>query len=119
MLNQVTLVGRLTKAPILRQTVEGKSVLNITLALTRHYKNRNGELEADFVLCTLWHKVAENTSKYCKKGSLIGIVGRIQTRNYENQEGIKVYITEVIAESVRFLGKKPTEYRDPPRFATK
>lgn len=107
MINQVTLVGRLTKDPELRYTMEGRAVLNITLALNRHYKNANGEYDADFVLCTLWNKTAENTAKYCSKGSIIGIIGKIQTRNYENQDGKRVYVTEVVADSVKFMGGRP------------
>ncbi|MCJ7840599.1 single-stranded DNA-binding protein [Lederbergia sp. NSJ-179] len=109
MINQVTLVGRLTKEPNLRYTMEGKAVLNVTIALNRIFKNAKGEYDTDFVLCTLWGKTAENTSKFCRKGSLIGITGRIQTRNYENQEGKIVYVTEVLAESVKFMDRKPAE----------
>ncbi|HEY4553181.1 MAG TPA: single-stranded DNA-binding protein [Bacillaceae bacterium] len=109
MINQVTLVGRLTKDPELRYTLEGKAVLNITLALNRHYRNAKGEFDADFVLCTLWNKTAENTAKYCAKGSIIGIMGKIQTRNYENQDGKKVYVTEVVADSVKFMGGRQAE----------
>ncbi|MBS4206774.1 single-stranded DNA-binding protein [Bacillus sp. FJAT-50079] len=109
MINQVTLVGRMTKNPELRYTMEGKAVLNITLALNRHYRNAKGEIEADFVLCTLWNKIAENTAKYCNKGSIVGVTGKIQTRNYEDQAGKKVYITEVIADSVKFMGGRPVD----------
>ena len=106
MINQVTLVGRLTRDPELKWTPDGKAVANVTLAVNRHYKNPNGEFDADFVNCTLWKKTAENTAQYCKRGSVIGVTGRIQTRNYENQEGRRVYVTEVVAEGVRFLGAK-------------
>lgn len=109
MINQVTLVGRLTKDPELRITPDGVSVVNVTLALNRHYKNQNGEFETDFVQCTLWRKAAENTALYCHKGSMVGITGRIQTRSYDNQEGKRTFITEVVAESVKFIGKKPSE----------
>lgn len=110
MINQVTLVGRLTKDPDLRLTPEGTSVTNVILAVNRHFRNQNGEIGADFVQCTLWKKAAENTAKYCRKGSLIGITGRIQTRFYDNQDGRRVYVTEVIAESVKFIDtKRPTE----------
>lgn len=108
----MTLVGRLTKKPELRYTLEGKAVMNVTLALNRQYKNSAGEYDADFVLCTLWNKAAENTAKYCTKGSILGVVGKIQTRNYENQDGKKVYVTEVVADSVKFLGGKPSEDRE-------
>ncbi|CAI9385763.1 single-stranded DNA-binding protein [Niallia sp. Sow4_A1] len=113
MINQVTLVGRLTKDPELRVTQEGTSIVNVTVAVNRNYKNQAGDYDADFVLCTLWNKVAENTAQYCNKGSLVGITGRIHTRNYENQDRKKVYVTEVIAESVRFLDPKKVEHTIP------
>ncbi|PLR76187.1 single-stranded DNA-binding protein [Bacillus sp. V3-13] len=109
MINQVTLVGRLTKDPELRYTPEGTPVTNVILAVNRNYRNQQGEIGADFVACTLWKKVAENTAQYCRKGSVVGITGRIQTRNYENQDGKKVYVTEVVAEGVRFLSAKPAD----------
>ncbi|WP_019243153.1 MULTISPECIES: single-stranded DNA-binding protein [Bacillus] len=106
MINQVTLVGRLTKDPELRYTPDGYAVSNVTLALNRNYKNSSGEYVADFVQCTIWKKAAENTAQYCQKGSVVGITGRIQTRNYNDQNGKKVYITEVVAEHVKFMGNK-------------
>ena len=106
MINQVTLVGRLTKDPELRYTAEGKAVSNVTIAVNRPFRNKGGEYEADFVQCTLWKKTAENTAQYCRRGSIIGITGRIQTRHYENQEGKKIYVTEVVAEMVQFVGPK-------------
>jgi single-strand DNA-binding protein len=109
MINQVTLVGRITKDPELRLTPEGTAVTNVILAVNRQFRNQQGEIVADFVHCTLWKKIAENTAQYCRKGSLVGITGRIQTRNYENQEGKRIFVTEVIAESVRFLGNKRTD----------
>ncbi|MBA4536670.1 single-stranded DNA-binding protein [Bacillus aquiflavi] len=109
MINQVTIVGRLTRDPELKFTAEGIPVTNVTVALDRHYRNQYGEIDTDFVLCTLWKRIAENTAQYCRKGSIVGITGRIQTRNYENDEGIKVYVTEVVAESVKFMGRKKTE----------
>ncbi|MEK4221907.1 single-stranded DNA-binding protein [Bacillus sp. FSL W8-0116] len=109
MINQVTLVGRLTKDPELRYTTEGKMFLPVILAVQRPYRSQEGGGKADFVLCTFWNKMAENTAKYCSKGSLIGVLGSIQTRNYENKEGKKVYITEVVAKSVQFLSSKPQE----------
>lgn len=109
MINQVTLVGRLTKDPEIRYTKEGAPVANITLAVNRQFKNAIGVVETDFVNCTLWRRTAENTANYCRKGSMIGITGRIQTRNYENDEGQRVFVTEVVADSVRFVGSKPSE----------
>ncbi|WP_456273090.1 single-stranded DNA-binding protein [Bacillus sp. AK031] len=109
MINQVTLVGRLTKDPEMRYTSEGKAVLNVTLAVNRQFKNHEGEYEADFVLCTMWKRAAENTARYCNKGSVLGVVGRIQTRNYDNEQGKRTYVTEVVAEQVKFLDTKPTK----------
>lgn len=105
-MNKSILVGRLTKDPELRFTPEGKAVANFTLAVNRPFKNKNGENEADFINVVVWNKQAENTANYLSKGSLAGIDGRIQTRNYENQEGKRVYVTEVLAESVQFLEPK-------------
>nr|WP_263324223.1 single-stranded DNA-binding protein [Neobacillus sp. Marseille-Q6967] len=107
MINQVTLVGRLTKDPELKVTPEGGHVTNVTLAVSRHFRNQNGEIDADFVQCTLWNKAADNTVQYCRKGSVVGITGRLQTRNYDNREGKRVFVTEVVAESIRFLSSKP------------
>jgi single-strand DNA-binding protein len=110
MINQVTLVGRLTKDPDLRITQEGTSVTNVTVAVNRPFRNQLGEIGADFVQCILWKRMAENTAQYCRKGSLVGITGRIQTRYYDNQEGKRVYVTEVVAETIKFLeSKRSTE----------
>ncbi|MED4403908.1 single-stranded DNA-binding protein [Metabacillus fastidiosus] len=109
MINQVTLVGRLTKDPEVRYTANGAPVANITLAVNRQFKNAAGIIDTDFVNCTIWHRTAENTANYCRKGSIVGITGRIQTRNYDNAEGQRVYVTEVVADSVRFMGGKPRE----------
>ncbi|OIK10629.1 single-stranded DNA-binding protein [Bacillus sp. MUM 116] len=106
MINQVTLVGRLTKDPELKTTAEGTPVVQISLAVSRNFRNHNGEIETDFVSCTIWRKAAENTAQYCRKGSVVGVTGRLQTRHYE-KEGKRVYVTEVIAEQIRFLSTKP------------
>lgn len=103
MLNQIVIVGRLTRDPELRETEAGKKVTNITLAIPRSYKNVNGEYETDFVDCVLWTGIAENTTEYCKKGDILGVKGRIQTRSYEVGEDKKKYVTEVVAEKVTFL----------------
>ncbi|OLS34433.1 single-stranded DNA-binding protein [Alkalihalophilus pseudofirmus] len=103
MLNRVVLVGRLTKDPELRYTPSGVAVANFTLAVNRAFSNQQGEREADFINCVVWRKPAENVANYLKKGSLAGIDGRIQTRSYDNNEGKRVFITEVVAESVQFL----------------
>ena len=109
LINQVTLVGRLTKDPDLRYTAEGKAVSNVTVAVNRPFRNKEGDYEADFVQCTLWKKTAENTAQYCRRGSIVGITGRIQTRHYTNQEGKKVYVTEVVAETIQFMSPKKIE----------
>jgi single-strand DNA-binding protein len=114
MINQVTLVGRLTKDPELRITPEGTPVVNLTLAVNRQFKNQNGDYETDFVHCTIWRKTAENTANYCRKGSVLGITGKIHTRNYQNQDGKKVYVTEVVAETVQFLSRRPTNEEQRP-----
>ncbi len=105
MLNQIVIVGRLVKNPELRETEKGKKVTNITLAVPRSYKNSDGEYETDFIDCTLWTGIAENTTEYCRKGDLLGIKGRIQTRSYDVDDS-KRYVTEVIAEKVTFLTNK-------------
>ena len=103
MINNVTLVGRLTRDVDLRYTQNGKAVASFGLAVNRPFKNANGEYDADFINCQAWGKQAENLANYMKKGNQIGVVGRIQTRNYENNEGKRVYVTEVVAEQVVFL----------------
>ena len=102
MLNQTVLVGRLVKEPELRQTENGKKVTNITLAVPRSYKNMNGEYDTDFISWVLWSGIAENTVEYVKKGDLLGVKGRIQTRTYEDVDANRKYITEVVAEKVTF-----------------
>ena len=108
MLNQVVLVGRLVRNPELKETGKGNKLTNITLAVPRSYKNIHGEYETDFIDCTLWKGVAENTTEYCNKGDIIGIKGRIESSVYE-KDGKKVYTTEVIAEKVTFLSNKKME----------
>ncbi|WP_288532303.1 single-stranded DNA-binding protein [uncultured Streptococcus sp.] len=105
-MNNVNLTGRLTKAPELKQTASNTSVLTGTLAVNRTFKNQNGEREADFINIVAWRQTAEIIAQYCGKGSQIGITGCIQTRNYENQQGQRVYVTEVIAEHVDLLDSK-------------
>lgn len=112
LINQVTLVGRLTRDPELKFTPEGVAVTNIVLAVPRNYRNSSGQIDTDFVQCTLWRRIAENTVQYCRKGQMIGIVGRIQTRNYVNKEGQRVYVTEVIGDQVTFLSRSSAENHD-------
>ena len=109
MINRVVLVGRLTRDPDLRYTSNGTAVVNFTLAVNRTFKNSQGEQEADFINCQAWRTTAENVAQYLRKGSLAGIDGRIQTRSYENDEGRRVYVTEVVADSVQFLEPKKQE----------
>ncbi|SFD18657.1 single-strand binding protein [Bacillus sp. 491mf] len=104
-MNRTILVGRLTKDPDLRFTPNGVAVATFTLAVNRTY----GEKEADFISIVVWRKQAENVANYLKKGSLAGVDGRIQTRNYEGQDGKRVYVTEVIAEYVQFLEPKNSQ----------
>lgn len=106
MINNVVLVGRLTKDPDLRYTQSGQAVATFTLAVNRNFTNGNGEREADFINCVIWRKAAETLANYAKKGTLIGVTGRIQTRNYENQQGQRVYVTEVVAENFQLLESK-------------
>ena len=105
MINNVTLVGRLTRDPDLRVTQSGKAVAGFVLAVNRKFKNASGEREADFISCIIWGKSAENLSNWTRKGSLIGITGRIQTRTYE-KDGSTAYVTEVIADSFQSLESK-------------
>jgi len=112
MINNVVLVGRLTKAVELRYTGNGVAYANFTVAVDRTFKSENGEREADFINCVMWRKAAENFANFTRKGSLVGIEGRIQTRNYENQQGQKVYVTEVVVDNFSFLeSKNVTEQR--------
>lgn len=105
-LNQVALVGRITKDPELRQLSEGRMQTSFIIAINRNYKNANGGIDADFIPCSVWGKLATNVVKYCGKGSLIGVGGRLQTRSYERDDGKRVFVIEVVAEEVRFLALK-------------
>ena len=102
-MNQTCLIGRLTKDVELKYTPANQAVAQFVLAVNRTFKNANGERESDFINCVIWRQSAENFAKFAKKGALIGITGRIQTRNYENQQGQRVYITEVIADNFQML----------------
>lgn len=106
MINNVVLVGRLTRDPELRFTSNGSAVATFNLAVNRNFTNQDGEREADFVNCVIWRKPAETLANYAKKGTLIGVVGRIQTRDYENQQGQKVFVTEVVCDNFQLLEKK-------------
>lgn len=103
MMNRAVLVGRLTRDPDLRYTPNGVAVANFTLAVNRPFMNQQGERDADFINCVVWRRQAENLANYMKKGSMVGVDGRIQTRTYEDQDGKTVYVTEVVADNVHFL----------------
>lgn len=109
MINNLTLVGRLTKDPDLKYTGNGTAVATFTLAVNRNFTNQSGEREADFINCVIWRKSAETLANYAKKGVLIGVTGRIQTRSYDNQQGQKVYVTEVIADNFQLLESKKAD----------
>jgi len=103
MINRTVLVGRLTRDPELKRTANDAAVVSFTLAVNRQFTNSQGEREADFINCVIWRKAAENFVKFTNKGSLVGIDGRIQARNYKNQQGNRVYVTEVVADNFSLL----------------
>lgn len=103
MLNSVSLTGRLTRDVDLRYTQSGTAAGSFTLAVDRKFKSKNGERETDFVNCQIWRKSAENFANFTKKGSLVGVEGRIQTRTYDNAQGQKVFVTEVIVDNFALL----------------
>ena len=103
MLNKIILIGRLTKDPELRYTPNGTAVCNFTLAVERSFSNQDGEREADFIDIVVWRKQAENCANYLAKGLMCAVEGRLQIRSYKNDEGQKKYVTEVVANDVRFL----------------
>ena len=105
MINKVVLAGRLVKDPVLRKTANGASVVSFTVACTRRFK-QEGQPDADFINTVAWNKTADIVSQYTHKGSLVGVEGRIQTRSYDDQSGKRVYVTEVVADSVQFLESK-------------
>ena len=106
MINNVTLVGRLTRDPELKYTSSNIAITTFKLAVNRNFKGANGEREAEFINCMIWRKQAELFAEWCKKGNLVGITGRIQTRSYDNQQGQRVYVTEVVAETFQSLEKR-------------
>lgn len=106
MLNRVVLVGRLTKDPDLRYTPNGVAVANFTIAVNRPFSNQQGNRDADFINCVVWRRQAENLANYMKKGSMIGVDGRLQTRTFEGKDGKTVFVTEVVGDSVQFLETK-------------
>ena len=107
-MNKAILIGRLTRDPELRTTPTGRNVCQFSIAVNRAYTNANGEREADFINCVVWDKQAENLARYQKKGNQIAVDGRVQTRNYDDKDGKRVYVTEILANSISFLDAKGT-----------
>lgn len=106
MINNVTLIGRLTRDAELRHTQTNIATAQFNIACNRNFKNANDEYDADFINCVMWREQAERFCNWTRKGMLVGIVGRIQTRSYENQQGQRVYVTEVVAENFQILEKR-------------
>ena len=106
MINNVTLIGRLTRDAELRYTPNNIATAQFNIACNRNFKNANDEYDADFINCVMWREQAERFCNWTRKGMLVGIVGRIQTRSYENQQGRRVYVTEVVAENFQILEKR-------------
>ena len=108
MINRVVMVGRMTRDPELRRTGSGAAVTSFTLAINRPKKN-DEEQQADYISCVVWNKTAENVEKYCSKGSLVGVEGRLRSRSYDNAQGQRVYVTEVVCDSVQFLDTRNSD----------
>lgn len=108
MVNNVVLIGRITRDPEIRSSATGTNFCNFTLAVNRNFKNQSGEYDADFVGCVAFNQTATLIEQYVKKGHLLCVTGRIQTRNYEDNTGRRVYVTEVVAERVNFLESRKT-----------
>ena len=105
-MNKIILVGRLTKDPEVRTTSAGFNTVNFTVAVNRNFKNKDGNYDADFLPCVAFRNTADFISKFFKKGSMISLDGRVQTWNYDAQDGSKRYVTEVVVENVEFVGGK-------------
>lgn len=106
MINNLTLIGRLTRDAELRYTPSNIATAQFNIACNRNFKNTNGEYDADFINCVMWREQAERFCNWTKKGMLVGITGRIQTRSYEGNDGKRVYVTEVVAENFQVLEKR-------------
>lgn len=118
-MNQVILTGRLSKEPELHYSKDGVGVTSFHLAVKRNFKNTKGDYEADFIPCVSFRKIAENIASYCDKGSLVALSGRLQSRSYENKEKVRVYVTEVVVDSVEFLQKKKQKAPEKPQPPSK
>lgn len=113
-INNVTLVGNMTRDPELRRTATGKAVTTFTLALNRIKSSSDGQ-QADYISCVVWDKIAESTAQYCSKGSKVGVVGHLQSRSYDNAQGQRVYVTEVVCEQVDFINTRNQENNAQPQ----
>lgn len=113
-MNKAILIGRLTKRPELKSTMSGVSVATFTVAVNRRFKNADGNYDADFINCVAWRQQAEFLCKFFEKGSQIGVVGSIQTRNYEGTDGKTVYVTEVACDEIHFVGAKKESQSEMP-----
>lgn len=113
-INNVTLVGNMTRDPELRRTATGKAVTTFTLALNRIKSSSDGQ-QADYISCVVWGKIAESTAQYCSKGSKVGVVGHLQSRSYDNAQGQRVYVTEVVCEQVDFINTRNQENNAQPQ----
>lgn len=125
MINNVTLIGRLTRDPKLQYTKSNIATAQFNIACNRNFKNSNGEYDADFINCVMWRDQAERFCEWTRKGMLVGITGRIQTRSYEGNDGKRVYVTEVVAENFQVLEKRDNTANQnsmneqmPPNFAS-
>lgn len=114
MINRTVLLGRLTRDPELRYTQTGIATCSFTLAVDRPFRNKQGEKETDFINIVVWRQLAELCANHLKKGQQSAVEGRISTRSYENKQGQKVYVTEVVADNVQFLGGKKEETNNDP-----
>ena len=113
-MNQVILIGRLTKAPEIKATQNGKEVCSFTLAVDRKFKNASGEREADFISCVAWEQRAKLLGQYFQKGSKVGIIGNLQARSYDDKYGKKVYVTEVIVDQIEFVESRKDDKNSEP-----
>lgn len=113
MLNRAVITGRLTRDPEVRYTNNGTPVVSFTLAVDRQFRNQQGDRDADFINCVIWRKSAENFANFTHKGSLVGLDGRIQTRNYENQQGQRVYVTEIVVDNFALLEPRAQNGNNP------
>lgn len=113
-INKVVMVGNMTRDPELRRTATGKAVTTFTLALNRIKSSSDGQ-QADYISCVVWGKIAESTAQYCSKGSKVGVVGHLQSRSYDNAQGQRVYVTEVVCEQVDFINTRNQENNAQPQ----